>query len=198
MGTRIRQLLTIIVAGYCTACTQSMIMEVSSEIPTAATDSAAQQVGLFLPTEFKNYVYQENTPERQNWEIHLGSSQAQLFQQILNAIYGQVSLVNSNHEENSFDLFVVPRLIEMQLATPTETGFSFFEAWLNYQVTIKSANDSANRSFVMTAYGKQNTTRFQRFQTGLHQAIENALRDAGAKLTVKLTTSSAPENSPNG
>ena len=198
MNLSIRRLLLVMTVVLSTACTQSMVMEVSSEIPTAATDSAEQAVGLYLNSAFKNFIYQENTPERQNWEIHLGASQAKLFEQIFNAIYGEVLVVSSNTDESAFDLFVTPRLIEMQLATPTETGFSFFEAWLNYQVTIKSIENSTSRSFVMTAYGKQNTARFQRFQNGLHQAIENALRDAGAKLTVELTSTPVAENSPKG
>lgn len=198
MNLSLRRLLVIVTVVLSTACTQSMVMEVSSEIPAAATDSAKQTVGLLLSSDFKNFIYQENTPERQNWEIHLGASQAKLFEQIFNAVYGEVLLVSSDSEQGAFDLFVTPRLVEMQLATPTETGFSFFEAWLNYQVTIKYIENSTSRSFVMTAYGKQNTARFQRFQNGLHQAIENALRDAGAKLTVELTSTPVAQNAPKG
>ena len=168
-------------------------MEVTSTIPTATTDSSEASVGLIMPNEFINYVYRENTPNRENWEITLGKSQAQMFQQILQAIYGTVAAVDSFENGTEFDLLIMPKLAEMQLATPSETGFTFFEAWLNYTLTIRHTSTNKTRIMNVTAYGKQNTARFQRFQQGLHQAIENALRDAGAKITVKLTRTDVKE-----
>lgn len=188
MSTRIGRIIAILTLLMNGGCTNSLVMEVSSEIPTAATETTERNVGLLFPPEFKNYVYREDTPERENWEISLGTSQTKLFRQILLAVYGNVSIAKSNDEVELYDLFITPQLVEMQLATPAETGFSFFEAWLKYQITVSSEHEPTIRSFVMTAYGKQNKARFQRLQQGLHQAIENALRDAGAKLTVKLTS----------
>ena len=132
-------------------------------------------------------MYREDTPERENWEISIGTSQTNLFHHILLAVYGNVTIAKSNDEVELYDLFITPQLVEMQLATPEETGFSFFEAWLKYQINVSSEREPNIKSFVMTAYGKQNKARFQRLQQGLNQAIENALRDAGAKLTVRMT-----------
>ena len=179
--------ITLIPTLFLGGCTNSLVMEVESAIPTAATDSAAAKVALYMPPEFINYVYRENTPGRENWEISLGKSQAAMFQQILQAVYGDVSITKSAGQANGADLVAIPQLAEMQLAAPQETGFTFFEAWLNYTVTIRQIADNNTRILNVTAYGKQNTERFQRFQQGLRQAIEKALRDAGAKLAVKLT-----------
>ena len=179
--------LVLISALLVGACTKSLVMEVDSAIPMAATDSNAAKVTLFMAPEFVNYVYSENAPGRENWEISLGKSQAAMFRQILQAVYGDVSITDSLNKHNGADLVAIPQLVEMQLATPHETGFTLFEAWLNYTVTIRQIEDNSTRVLNVTAYGKQNTERFQRFQQGLRQAIEKALRDAGAKLTVKLT-----------
>ena len=171
------------------ACSNSLVMEVDSAIPMATTDSNKAKISLYMSPDFVNYVYRENTPGRENWEISLGKSQAVLFQQILQAVYGDVSVITSASQHDGADLVAIPQLVEMQLATPLETGFTFFEAWLNYTVTIRQIEDNSTRILNVTAYGKQNKERFQRFQQGLRQAIEKALRDAGAKLTVKLTRS---------
>ena len=169
------------------ACSNSLVMEVDSAIPMATTDSNKAKISLYMSPDFVNYVYRENTPDRENWEISLGKSQAVMFQQILQAVYGDVSITSSVNQPEGADLVVVPKLVEMQLATPRETGFTFFEAWLSYTITIREIEDNNTRILNVTAYGKQNTERFQRFQQGLRLAIEKALRDAGAKLTVKLT-----------
>lgn len=170
------------------ACTSSLVMEVDSAVPTASTDTTSTTVGLHITTDFRNYVYRENTPDRQNWEISIGKSQTAMFENILKAVYGEVTVTGSQDQTGDFDLLVQPKLIEMQLATPAETGFKFFEAWLNYTLTVRDIAQTSTRVVNVTAYGKQNTARFQRLQEGLRQAIEKALRDAGAKLTVTLTS----------
>lgn len=172
-------------------------MEVESDIPAAAANAIQSNVGLIIEPEFRNFVYRENTIERENWEIALGSSQVKLFERILQSVYGDVSVESSIANVGNFELALTPKLTDMQLATPGETGFAFFEAWLNYAVTIQRDDQSNPRVTTITAYGKENKTRFQRLQQGLNEAIENALRDAGAKLTI-LLTSKQKESAPPG
>lgn len=168
------------------ACTNSMNLEVTTSVPKAAMEPSNTRVSLVMSPAFTTYIYRENSEARENWEVKLGNSQSELFRSIFESAFGSVMLSHDDNNLSHAELIFLPRLTEMQLATPAETGFSFFEAWLKYDITMRSAASGDVRTINVTAYGKQNTARFQRRHEGLHKALESALRDAGAKLTIAL------------
>ena len=168
------------------ACSNSLNLEINSEIPSVAMEPSAQRVHLVLRPDFKAYVYRENSDLRENWEINLGNSQSALFSGIFKSAFGDVVISNVDEGSNGAELVFSPQLVELQLATPFETGFKFYEAWLDYDITMRVVSSGDSETINLTAYGKENTARFQRRHEGLHKAIESALRDAGAKLTVAL------------
>ena len=168
-------------------CTKSMTMQIDTQVPVAAMETMSLNIGVRYTEAFRTHVYRENTEDRQNWEIVTGDSQVALFDQILNSLFGRVSDIDSlESSEADLMLLIEPVLDEMQLATPAETGFEFYEAWLKYTVNVVDKVETGPKAFSFTAYGKQNKARFTRLEKGLGQAIEQALRDAGAKLTVEL------------
>lgn len=168
------------------ACTNSLNLTVTSEIPNVAMEASTQRVNLVLSANFKTYIYREDSDQRENWQIDLGNSQSDLFRGIFESAFGDVVISNMAQDTEGTDLVFTPQLVELQLATPTETGFKFYEAWLDYDITMRTVGSGDSETINVIAYGKKNTVRFQRRHEGLHKAIESALRDAGAKLTVAL------------
>ena len=186
MHRAIRFIIVLLFALMLSSCSSSIKLEIQTDIPKAAMDPSSRKVGLVIGPEFANYVYRENSDARENWEVAVGKSQSALFEGIFSSAFGNVSLSAIDSSKNDAELVFIPQLVEMQLATPSETGFTFFEAWLNYALTIRATPKNKTQTVHIVAYGKENTARFQGKHEGLHKAIESALRDAGAKLTIQL------------
>lgn len=186
MGGTVKNTLNVVIIMLLAGCGSSMNLEVTTEVPTATTTSSSIKTYLTLSSDFSQYVFREDSEARQNWEISLGESQTNLFKQVFASVFSDITFADEAPNDHAYSLVFQPRLVDMQLATPLETGFSFYEAWLNYAVILTRYPEASSHEIQITAYGKNNTARFQRLHQGLHQAIEKALRDAGAKLTLEL------------
>ena len=86
---------------------------------------------------------------------------------------------------------LAPELTAIQFATPDETGFDYFEAWVEYRVNIVDEHGDAIAPWRFTGYGQAPHERFSGLDEGLSGALTEAIRNAGAKLATGL-----PEHAP--
>ena len=167
-----------------TACEQSMTLRVESEIPTPVIERMPVKIGVFYQDELRNYVSEENSDERPKWKIDSGSSHVYLFEQILSSMFQEVTEVADTTAVATVDAVLAPRVAEMQFALPAETKTDFYEAWVKYDMELYNQDGSRIANWSVTGYGKSSTEFMKSRDKGLNAAVNQALRDAGAKFAL--------------
>ena len=166
------------------ACEQSISLRVDSEIPTPVIARMPVTMGILYRNELRNYVYEENSDERPNWKIDSGSSHIALFEQILGSMFEQTKEVAGTDSDASVDAVLAPSVAEMQFALPAETKSDFYEAWIKYDVELYNRDGSPIANWSVTGYGKSSTEFMKSRDKGLNAAVNQALRDAGARFAL--------------
>ena len=167
-----------------TACEQSMTLRVESEIPIPVIERIPVKIGVFYQDELRNYVSEENSDERPNWKIESGSSHVDLFEQILSSMFQEVTEVAGTTAVASVDAVLAPRVAEMQFALPAETKTDFYEAWVKYDMELHDPDGNRIANWSVTGYGKSSTEFMKSRDKGLNAAVNQSLRDAGAKFAL--------------
>ena len=166
------------------ACEQSISLRVDSEIPTPVIARMPVTMGILYRDELRNYIYEENSDERPNWKIDSGSSHIALFEQILGSMFEQTKEVAGTDSDATVDAVLAPSVAEMQFALPAETKSDFYEAWIKYDVELYNRDGSPIANWSVTGYGKSSTEFMKSRDKGLNAAVNQALRDAGAKFAL--------------
>lgn len=167
-----------------TACEQSVSLKVDTEIPTPVIARMPVKMGVFYRDELRNYVYEEDSEERPNWKIESGSSHVALFEQILSSMFEETKEVSGTTADATVDAVLAPGVAEMQFALPAETKTDFYEAWVKYNMALYDQAGSPIASWSVTGYGKSSTEFMKSRDKGLNAAVNQALRDAGAKFAL--------------
>lgn len=178
-----------ILAGVLGGCSQTVTLLVDSEVPAALVQTLPLTVGVYYDEALRNHRYTEDSSERQNWVIDSGNSQVAMFDRILTSTFTRVIVLEKLPTPDApaeIDIIIAPKIVEMQFATPEETFFDFYEAWIRYDIGLFTADGGTTGNWVITAYGKAQKTRFGGRAAGLNDAIGLALRDAGAKLATGM------------
>ena len=166
------------------ACEQSVSLKVDSEIPTPVIARMPVTMGVYYRDELRNYAYEENSDERPNWKIDSGSSHVALFEQILGSMFEQTKEVTGTEAGAGVDAVLAPNVAEMQFALPEETRSDFYEAWIKYDMELYNRDGSPIANWSVTGYGKSSTEFMKSRDKGLNAAVNQALRDAGAKFAL--------------
>lgn len=176
------------------SCAETTTVRVDSHVPSALVRTLPLTVGVYYDEELRNHHYIEDSPERPNWDIESGNSQVALFDQVLTSTFERVVAVPRIPDAGApaaCDLVVAPEIVEMQFATPEETFFEFYEAWIRYRIEMFTPTGDPIDNWEVTAYGKSPEKRFSGRATGLNNAVELALRDIGAKLSTGMRDQAA-------
>ena len=166
------------------ACEQSVSLKVDTEIPTPVIARMPVKMGVFYRDELRNYVYEEDSEERPNWKIESGSSHVALFEQILSSMFDETKEVSGTTADATVDAVLAPGVAEMQFALPAETKTDFYEAWVKYNMALYDRAGSPIANWSVTGYGKSSTEFMKSRDKGLNAAVNQALRDAGAKFAL--------------
>ena len=166
------------------ACEQSVSLKVDTEIPTPVIARMPVTMGILYRDELRNYIYEENSDERPNWKIESGSSHIALFEQILGSMFEQTKEVTGTDSDATVDAVLSPSVAEMQFALPAETKSEFYEAWIKYDVELYNRDGSPIANWSVTGYGKSSTEFMKSRDKGLNAAVNQALRDAGARFAL--------------
>ena len=166
------------------ACEQSVSLKVDTEIPTPVIARMPVTMGILYRDQLHNYVYEENSDERPNWKIESGSSHMALFEQILGSMFEQTIEVAGTDSDATVDAVLVPSVAEMQFALPAETKSDFYEAWIKYDVELYNRDGTPIANWSVTGYGKSSTEFMKSRDKGLNAAVNQALRDAGARFAL--------------
>lgn len=176
----------VLLAG---GCSRSLTIQVDNTVPAALIESLPLTVAVYYHDSLRTHSYRENNEERSNWTIATGSSQIAMFERVWTSTFNTVISLTQLPDADSpvsADLIVVPKIKEMQLGTPSETFFDFYEAWISYEITLLTAAGTPIEIWDIVTYGKADKKNFSSRSSGLNDAISLALRDAGAKISTGI------------
>lgn len=191
-GKALRFLQLVVIFFLVAGCTNTVT--VKGNFPTPLVQQLPLNVGVVYDSSFKLYEYKEQSEDRDDWRINIGPAQHQLFSTVLPAMFRQVTEFNglgASPEGSSVDLIIQPLLSEFQYNVPNETKVQMFEVWMKYNVKVFESDGELIADWIMTAYGKTPSELIKSKETALNEAMNVALRDAGANLS--LTFARVPE-----
>ncbi|WP_240914101.1 hypothetical protein ACONUD_11035 [Microbulbifer harenosus] len=178
----IRAAALVVLACLLTACAHTV--SVDGRFPAPVGNQHPLTVGIFLSEDFRQFTYSENRDDRDEWNINTGRAQKNLFETVLGSMFKEtvnLSQYPSNLPQG-VDLVIVPEVRELQFTMPRETRVNIFEVWIKYDMRAYNQQGDAVAEWVITAYGKTPTAFLKSQEAALAQAINVALRDAGATL----------------
>jgi hypothetical protein len=174
-----------------TACAPTRF-EASSDIPQPLLERIPVVVGMHLPQEFREKVYEEKREQGGGeYVIGLGKAQTAGFTRILNAMFERVVEVSSPAAAAATDAAIrgvlEPALDEVAFVTPADSGTSTYAVSLRYSVRLYSPQGELVESWTFTGYGSQPASMFPgKGDEALAAATRLALRDAGTKLAAEF------------
>ncbi len=171
-------------ALFLTACQQSMSLKVDSEIPSPVVSRMPVKMGVVYSDELRNYIYEEDSEDRPEWKIDSGASHLALFQQIFTSMFEETTEVTTTDTDAGVDAVLLPSVAEMQFALPAETKTDFYEAWVKYNMELYDRDGNTIANWSVTGYGKSSTEFMKSRDKGLNAAVNQALRDAGARFAL--------------
>ena len=168
-------------------CQQTMSLKVDSEIPSPVVSRMPVKMGVVYQDELRNFVYEEDSEDRPEWRIDSGASHLSLFQQILTSMFDEVTEVTTTNGATGVQAVLRPSVAEMQFALPAETKTDFYEAWVKYDMELYDQDGDNIANWSVTGYGKSSTEFMKSRDKGLNAAVNQALRDAGARFALGFT-----------
>lgn len=160
-------------------------VEVTGDFPTPVTRRFPVSATLVLEPEFRSYRLEVEEPSPVS--LALGESQVELFRTVAGAMFRELQVSDRVPESAATDLILVPRVAEVQIATPTETQLKIFEVWISYRVALLDGSGETIAEWPLAAYGKTPSRMLESAGDAFNQASIMALRDAGAAMITGFT-----------
>ena len=186
MNTKLILSIFIVVLSGCT----SQQITISSSIPVPLVVSNSDlRVTSYFSANVTDYQFLSDDLEKTNnsWQINFQDTQKSIFTIILNSFFDNNDISDNfdNIPENSADLIMGITLESFEFLTPQIASNSKYSVWMKYKINIYDQKKDLIQNWSITGYGEQLTGSFEGNDAILN-AINIALRDVGANLTVKL------------
>ncbi|MEW5248819.1 hypothetical protein [Microbulbifer discodermiae] len=185
--SEVAKITLIAVALLAAACTHTV--RVDGGFPRPLGPQHPLTVGVYLSEEFRQHRHHEDSEDRDEWNIDTGRAQRNLFETVLGAMFTETIPLARYPQDlpGDVELVIVPEIRELQFTMPRETRVNIFEVWIKYDINAYAPDGTSVATWVITAYGKTPTAFLQSPEAALAQAINVALRDAGATLYTGFT-----------
>ena len=158
------------------ACSTNVF--VKGDYPTPLGKPIPYHVGMVFDDNFKDHTF-----TRDNIEIKLGDAQTRMYTTLLNGMFANSTLLKSRETPPpEVDLFIVPNVEEIQIATPADNRLKVYEVWIKYNMQMFDRDGNSVADWLMTCYGKTPTATLKSRAKALNLASIVALRDAGARM----------------
>jgi len=177
-------LLIVLIYG----CSQSLI--VSTNIPSPLVNQVDNiRVLVNYDENIINYQFKSTNIEKNEspWEIEFNDSHKKLFDKILNGFFNNSIQMEPNSEPlNDANYIVINiKLDKFEFLTPSLASNDKYSVWLKYDILLTNTEREYSEKWNITGYGEQETASLNQNQA-LINAIDLALRDTGANLTIKM------------
>ncbi len=205
---RILSVATLLAALAVSGCKGGASVTVDISVPRPLVEPMGVAVGMYFNDELKNYIHEEDLADFGTYSIDIGASQASVFAQVFEAMFGNVvpmvkqrpanvseddgqdaALVSADGRSVEVEGVLAPSIEEVQFALPDQTGGDFYEVWIRYRMEILDTNGKALAEWPLIGYGKANQRNYgslDQKEAGLYAAAIWALRDAAAVLSFQF------------
>ena len=176
----------IIILSGCTS--QSITISTSVPAPLVLSNNDLKVISYFSDN-VNDYLFTSEVLEKtdNSWEINFQDTQKNIFTIILNSFFDNNDISDSfeNISDNSADLIMGFNLESFEFLTPQIASNDKYSVWIKYKINIYDQKKDLIQNWSITGYGEQLTGSFEGNDAILN-AINIALRDVGANLTIKL------------
>lgn len=175
---------------FAAACVPTQF-ETRTDMPAPLIVKVPIVVGVHMPLEFSEKVYEEKRPGGGEYSIGLGKAQSAGFMRVLTAMFNRVVPVSTPQAAAATDPEIrgvlEPVLEDFAFVTPGDSGTPVYAASLRYTIHLYSPKGELADSWTFTGYGSQPASSFPgKGDEALAAATRMAMRDAGAKLAAEF------------
>jgi len=166
-------------------------MEAKSQLPPPLIDQLPATVAVHYPAEFREFLHKE---ERYGvkYEFLLGPAHVVKLQRLLEAMFARVVEVDDPAQARAVApdvrLVLEPRFEDYAFLTPQDMAGDYYTVTIRYRLDVYSPDGERVDGYVFTGYGREKSTTLSGATDTLGGATQRAMRDAGAKLAVELTS----------
>ncbi len=172
-----------------TSCTSQSIT-ISSSIPSPLVQKN-QNVSIITvyEDEIKNYLFESTPLETTDytWSIDFQDAQKKIFNTIFDSFFSNIMERESfdSVNKNEANILMTVDLDKFEYLTPQLASNDKFSIWFKYKIRLYNSELALIQNWDITGYGEQATGTFDNNQS-MANAINIALRDVGANLTIQL------------
>ena len=174
---------------FVSGCTSQSITISTSVPPPLVISNSDLRVVSFFNDNVNNYQFKSKELEKadNSWEINFQDTQRKIFTIILNSFFDNNNISDNfdNISDTSADLIIGFNLESFEFLTPQIASNDKYSVWIKYKINLYDQKKDLIQSWSITGYGEQLTGAFKGNDAILN-AINLALRDVGANLTIKL------------
>jgi len=174
---------------FVSGCTSQSITISTSVPPPLVISNSDLRVVSFFNDNVNNYQFKSKELEKadNSWEINFQDTQRKIFTIILNSFFDNNNISDNfdNISDTSADLIIGFNLESFEFLTPQIASNDKYSVWIKYKINLYDQKKDLIQSWSITGYGEQLTSAFKGNDVILN-AINLALRDVGANLTIKI------------
>jgi hypothetical protein len=165
-------------------------IEPKQQLPPPLIDKLPATIALHYPAEFAGYVHKE-TRNQVDYEISLGPPHVIKLRRLLEAMFARVVEVDDPTQALAADPSVLmvlePRFEDYSFLTPRDMAGESFTVTIRYRLNVFNPQGERVDGYVFTGYGREKSSMVSNSEP-LVVATQRAMRDAGAKIAVELTS----------
>ena len=179
MNNALRKLL-LLQSFFLIGCgAQNLVIDTTIPSPLVAKNENIT-ARLMLDEKLQNFIFipEELQKKEASVQISFGNTQVNLFQNIFSSFF----LLDDSTKTNNLNINV--KLDKFEYLTPQMAANQKYSVWFKYNIQILNVNDQPIDNWMITGYGEQEAGAFQDDES-FRRAIQIALRDAGANLSIK-------------
>tara|TARA_B100000029_G_scaffold426252_1_gene435061 strand:+ start:1716 stop:2312 length:597 start_codon:yes stop_codon:yes gene_type:complete len=179
----------ILILILISSCTSQSITILSSIPPPLVKKNENISVITVYEDEVKNYLFESTPIETTDytWDIDFQDAQKKIFNTIFDSFFS-ISIERESFDllnNDEADIIMSVDLDKFEYLTPQLASNDKFSIWFKYKIKLYDSKLDLIQNWDITGYGEQESGSFDNNQS-MANAINIALRDVGANLTIKL------------
>ena len=180
---------TILVAALC-GCGGAQVALQNPSIPEPLIDKLQMSVAARYPTEFDDFVHEEQVIGKETWTIKLGQSNKLLFTQLFGSMFSDFKVIDDDTDPRDLpiDALIEPSIDAFEFSVPNQSQKDEFAVWIRYRLKIFDRDGVQVANWPIAAYGKSQSTTFGG-DDALRRAAVLAMRDAAALIILQMDKS---------
>jgi len=142
------------------------------------------RMGIIIPEELYNYIYQEEIRDESLWTIALGDANVAMLNPLYSKMFRETRKVDAVPTEESLDGVLKTTLEKFEFDVPVNEKNKFVEVWIQYQLTLFEPNGNTVVAWPVSGYGKHELGHSR--QDAVQKAAVTAMREVGAAISTKF------------